>query len=83
MCRGMTGGSGADVFVFKPNTGTDTITDFDAAAGDLIQIYGVPGQSEINLVQVGGDTEIRTTAGDVLVIVESVYLTNFSNFLFG
>ncbi|GFE50522.1 hypothetical protein So717_22750 [Roseobacter cerasinus] len=79
----LTGGSGADVFVLKPNSGSDTITDFDVSEGDLFQIHGLSGQSEINLLQIGGDTEIRTTSGDVLAVVEGVHLTDFSNFLFG
>ena len=39
----LTGGSGYDVFIYKPNEGTDHITDY--ATGDLVQIVDTSGKS--------------------------------------
>ena len=36
----LTGGSGADIFYFSENHGNDTITDFNAAEGDRIDLSG-------------------------------------------
>lgn len=78
----LTGETGADVFVFKPSIGIDAVTDFNETEGDLIQLYGVSGQAEINLVHLGSDTEVRTTSGDLLAIVEGVQLLDYDSFLF-
>ena len=36
----LSGGSGSDIFIFGRNGGRDTIRDFDATAGDKIDLEG-------------------------------------------
>ncbi len=36
----LTGGAGADVFIIRPGDGSDTITDFNAAEGDILRLEG-------------------------------------------
>jgi Ca2+-binding RTX toxin-like protein len=38
----LTGGAGADTFVFGASDGVDTITDFNASQGDVLDFSGVP-----------------------------------------
>ena len=78
----LTGGAGADTFVFAAGeTGTDTITDFTAADGDVLDIKDLltgydPGTSDINaFVQTaaaGANTEVKVdadgTGGDFVTI---------------
>lgn len=40
----LTGGDGADTFVFWPGSGSDTVTDFNAAEGDRLGVIGGAGQ---------------------------------------
>jgi Ca2+-binding RTX toxin-like protein len=71
----LTGGSGNDVFIFKNNSGLDTVTDFEnpgVAAGDVIHILSDINGSGItdwttlspNISQNGADTEIDLDSGN-------------------
>lgn len=62
----LTGGEGADRFRFEPGFGRDTITDFNPAEGDRIEVRGFGGWSA--LVQNGSDVEAVFAPGDVLVL---------------
>ena len=54
----LTGGDGADVFLFHPGSGSDIITDYNAAQGDVIVRLGDPaaGDSIKNSSNVNIDT---------------------------
>ena len=63
------GGAGADHFVFRTGDGTDTITDFTIADGDVIDLRGVIGVhklSDLAITQNGTDTVITLGSGIVL-----------------
>ncbi|MDW3207506.1 MAG: LamG-like jellyroll fold domain-containing protein [Alphaproteobacteria bacterium] len=48
----LTGGAGADVFVLgNPGEGIDTITDFNAAEGDMLDISSVVNMDDIDQLQ--------------------------------
>ena len=56
----LTGNGGADIFVYRDNDGTDTITDF-APGVDRIDLTGVAGKyalSDLNVSQDGANTVI-------------------------
>ena len=62
----LTGGAGADRFRFESGFGTDTITDFDPASGDMIEVRGYAGWS--SAAQVGGDVVVTFASDDTLVL---------------
>ncbi|MFP7569955.1 right-handed parallel beta-helix repeat-containing protein [Marivita sp. S2033] len=71
----MTGRSGADVFVFERNGGSDTILDFDPGV-DSIAVHGFNGVTSANdLVprasEQGGHTVILMGTGERLVIANT------------
>ncbi len=86
----MTGGGGADEFQFDlsgPGIGTNTITDFDAAGGDVLVVFGVtdpnspdPMMPTLNYLpsfdQVGNDTVISFAEPGTMSEVGSVILTD-------
>lgn len=61
----LTGGTGADRFLFRAGSGHDTITDFNSAEGDRIQLS--PGQA-FTLTSVGGVAAVDLGGGDVITI---------------
>ena len=61
----LTGGRGADTFVFAVGAGTDTITDF--GAGDRIRFEGMDGGfAALVIEQDGADAVIRYGDGDTI-----------------
>ena len=74
----MTGGGNADTFLFRPadGSGTDTITDFSRAEGDVLRFWRLPGADDtdrmerFDINQVGLDTEIAL--GGRVIILENV-----------
>jgi len=68
------GGNGADTFVFGANYGRDTIADFSAAEGDMIDLSGAAGirgfqdLMKNHAVARGGDVQITADDGSVLVV---------------
>ncbi len=86
-----TGGLGNDVFVFRLNEGSDTITDFVAGgAADAVQLagFGAGFDSFAEVIaaatQVGADTIIDFGAGQTLTL-QNVTLANLNagDFIFG
>jgi Ca2+-binding RTX toxin-like protein len=86
-----TGGLGDDVFVFRLNEGSDTITDFLAGgADDAVQLAGFGaafdsfGEIIAAATQIGADTVIDFGGGQTLTL-QNVTLANLdaSDFLFG
>jgi Ca2+-binding RTX toxin-like protein len=61
----LTGGAGADTFRFGAGFGVDTITDFNAANGDRIEVAGYSAWQSI--VQQGSDVVVTFAPGDQLV----------------
>jgi Ca2+-binding RTX toxin-like protein len=61
----LTGGAGADTFRFGAGFGIDTITDFNAANGDRVEVADYSAWQSI--VQQGSDVVVTFAAGDELV----------------
>jgi Ca2+-binding RTX toxin-like protein len=85
----LTGGLGADTFVYSQGDGAVTITDFSDAQGDRIDVrllYGFTTLSQVlaNATQQGADTVISFGGGDSLTL-QNVAATSLlvSDFLFG
>jgi Ca2+-binding RTX toxin-like protein len=70
----LTGGSGADTFVFANGDGDITVTDFSIGGGDKIDLSGLTGVTDFadlsahHMSQNGANTEITSGNGDVLVL---------------
>jgi len=70
----LTGGSGSDVFLFEPNLGHDTVTDFQAGAGsdDVVKLQGIaipPLATIFDLTaQVGADSVITFDANNTITL---------------
>lgn len=63
----MAGGAGADGFYFVANPGDhDTVTDFDFAAGDYLQLMA--GET-YTAAQVGGDVVVTLGGGSDVTLV--------------
>ncbi len=65
----LSGGPGPDVFVYRTGDGIDTVLDFNAAEGDLLDLRGVVGRhslADLPIAQVGGDTLITLGSGIIL-----------------
>ncbi len=63
------GGSGADRFFFEENSGTDTITDYEAGVDVLdFLAYGGIEQDDLEISQNGADTHVTTTTGDTVIL---------------
>ena len=80
----LTGGADADAFVYSTGDGTDTITDFTIADGDVIDLRGVAGVhqlSDLAVTQNGTDTVITLGSGLILQNVVKETLTE-AQFLF-
>jgi hypothetical protein len=61
----MTGGSGADIFHSSSDAGIDRVLDFSVAEGDRVQLD--PGTTYA-IAQVGSDTVITMSAGQVVLV---------------
>jgi type VI protein secretion system component Hcp len=65
----LTGGAGADTIVYRTGDGTDTVTDFNPAEGDLLDLRGVIGVhslADLQVTQNGPNTVITLGSGLVL-----------------
>lgn len=72
----LVGGLGSDTFVFATGFGNDTISDFDAAGGDVIEFDGAFDNFDDVLAaasEVNGDTVIAA-AGHGTIVLEGVQL---------
>lgn len=88
----LTGGSGADVFLFQPGSGGDSITDYNAAQGDVVvrvcSAYAGASISDANAgdihtvcdVQQGHNITIAITDRNNLLLVCSGVSTNGMHF---
>lgn len=72
----LTGGTGSDIFIFTPNFGADTISDFDAfdSAEDIhlrkvTQITDYVDLAENHMTQVGADVVINDGNGNTITIL--------------
>ncbi len=64
----LTGGNGADTFQFRAGaagTGVDTITDYDASEGDVIEVLG---GGTVAAVEAGDDTSVSLDGTDILLV---------------
>jgi Ca2+-binding RTX toxin-like protein len=61
----MVGGTGADIFHSSTDAGIDRVLDFSVAQGDRVQLD--PGTT-FTLMQVGGDTVVMMSAGQVVLV---------------
>ena len=61
----MTGGAGADLFHSSSDAGIDRVLDFSVAEGDRVLLD--PGTT-FTLMQVGGDTVVMMSAGQVVLV---------------
>ncbi|MBY0611641.1 MAG: M10 family metallopeptidase C-terminal domain-containing protein [Beijerinckiaceae bacterium] len=69
----LTGDAGADTFVYKTGYGLDTITDFNAAEGDRIDLSGYSGIASFaslaqRIAQSGANTLISFATGATLTL---------------
>jgi Ca2+-binding RTX toxin-like protein len=84
----LTGGSGSDAFVFTPNFGHDTVTDFSAAGGDVVQfdkaVFANWAQLLSHAVQSGSNVVITADPSNSITL-QNVALSSLqqSNFQFG
>ena len=63
------GGDGADRFFFEANSGTDTITDYEAGVDVLdFLAYGGIELGDLSISQNGADTHITTSTGDTVIL---------------
>jgi len=68
----LSGGSGGDLFIVRANSGSDTITDFEAGTGggDIVQLgsYGFMNFSDVldRMCQSGSDAVIQLNSGETL-----------------
>ena len=80
----MTGGIGADAFVFEDNIGTDTITDFETGTDliDLVALALTGGFSDLTITDGAGGAVVDTTQG--LIVLEGVAAADMTetSFLF-
>ena len=72
----LTGGSGADHFVFGLASGVDTVTDFSAAQGDLLDLSAYSGGTAfgggITLSQSGSSTLVDLGGGNTITLNNTV-----------
>jgi hypothetical protein len=83
----ITGSSAADAFGFGPGLGADVVTNYSAAQGDKIDLYGFGAVQNFSQVladasQVGSDTVITLGAGSVKLQGVAMSSLTASDFLF-
>ena len=63
--------TGTDIFVFKPNSGTDFIEDFRHSDGDRIDVsaYGYTGFSQLALSENGSDAVLDFGGGNSVTLI--------------
>ena len=76
----LTGGGGGDTFVFRANSGHDTVTDFNAAQGDRVML---DSQTGVYDGQVGGHLgalydgmQVVNSQGTLLATINAVDVNN-------
>lgn len=73
----LTGGGGADRFVFNLGSGADRIWDFSAAQNDLIDIsaysHGVVGGGGVTITKSGANTLIDMGGGNTIIVTGVAY----------
>ncbi|MGF1497823.1 MAG: DUF4347 domain-containing protein [Elainellaceae cyanobacterium] len=67
----LTGGEGADQFAIAPNSGTDTITDFEIGI-DTLSFTGGISPDQVSFVRSGSNTLIQGTDNQVLAELVNV-----------
>ncbi|SLN27803.1 Poly(beta-D-mannuronate) C5 epimerase 1 [Roseivivax jejudonensis] len=70
----LTGGTGADIFFFRSDGldgAADVITDYDAAAGDVIEMSGIAPAGTV-LTQAGPDAELLVDGQPVASLTETL-----------
>lgn len=80
----MTGGSGRDVVVFDDNFGTDTITDFDFTANEVLDFSdhsGISSMTDLAITYVGSDTVI-TFGSDSVTLEGTTVILQVDDFIF-
>ena len=70
----LAGGLGADVFLFRAASGADTIADFVASQGDMININAyTQGNVDVSIFhQVGSDTVVDLGGGNRITVVNTL-----------
>jgi Ca2+-binding RTX toxin-like protein len=79
------GGGDADSFVFDEGFGTDRISGFSVAQGDLLDFSlhdGVDRFADLSIVQVGANTEIRADDGTIVLVGVSAGSIGAGSFIF-
>lgn len=78
----LTGGDGADTFVFSAGDGADLILDFSQGEGDLIDLsaLGITSFAEVdaNAYQIGTNTTIELDAGATAITLNGVAIADLS-----
>jgi Ca2+-binding RTX toxin-like protein len=62
----LAGGAGTDSFVFRPGSGTDTVTDWQDGI-DHLDFFGFGGSTP-TITQVGANTEIHFATGETVIL---------------
>jgi len=72
----ITGGEGGDLFVFEAGHGRDVLTDFDAAAGDQLDLTAVTGDftsaADVRVASAVISEGVRIDTGDGLIILAGI-----------
>ena len=64
----LTGGAGADTFVFLTASGADTIADFSATQNDRIDLHAYNAEATAVITQSGADTVIDLGGGNLITV---------------
>ncbi|MGE0424758.1 MAG: M10 family metallopeptidase C-terminal domain-containing protein [Reyranellaceae bacterium] len=71
----LTGGGGADLFIYAAGDGNDTITDFDAAEGDRVDLAGV------DFVGTGATGNIAVLSDGATITAQTGYVWSAADFV--
>lgn len=76
------GGTGQDTFFFTNGSGTDTISDFSPADGDLIDLTGYSGLTsfgQLGFNEVGANLHVSLLSSDTIVLLNTTQAQIDSN----